>query len=174
MKYLVKFFVVTLLFFVCTHTSAEEKIAFLDLKFVLNNSKAGEGAQNYLQKMFKDSQDKFSKTENELKKEEQDLLAKRKIMKQEDYKKKVDELRKKVITHQSQRRKVLEKISKQRADAKKQLLSELDPILKSYIEENGITIVLNKDNVVMGKNELNITEVIVKKLNKEFPSLKLN
>jgi len=174
MKYLVKFFVVTMLFFVCTNVSADQKIAYLDLKFVLNNSKAGEGAQTYLQKTFKESQDKFSKTENELKKDEKNLLAKRQLMKQEDYKKKVDELRKKVISHQSERRKVLEKIAKQRTDAKKQLLNKLNPILKTYAEENGISLVLNKNNVVMGKNEFDITETIVKKLNKELPSLKLN
>ena len=174
MKYLVKFFVVTMLFFVCTNVSAEQKIAYLDLKFVLNNSKAGEGVQNYLKKTFKESQDKFSKTESELKKDEKELLSKRQIMEQEDYKKKVDELRKKVISHQSQRRKVLEKIAGQRADAKKKLLNKLNPILQTYAEENGISLVLNKNNVVMGKNEFDITETIVKKLNKELPSLKLN
>ena len=88
-------------------------------------------------------------------------------MKHEDYKKKVDELRKKVISHQSERRKVLEKIAKQRTDAKKQLLNKLNPILKTYAEENGISLVLNKNNVVMGKNEFDITETIVKKLNKD-------
>ena len=53
MKYIVKFFVVTFLLLVSTHASAD-KIVYLDMKFVLNNSKAGKGAQDYLQKTFKD------------------------------------------------------------------------------------------------------------------------
>ena len=63
MKYLVKLFVVTLLVFVCTHATAEQKVAFLDMKFILNNSKAGKGAQDYLKKKFKDNQKKFSDQE---------------------------------------------------------------------------------------------------------------
>ena len=52
MKYLVKFIVVTFFLLVCTHTFAEQKIVVLDLKFVLNSSKAGKGAQAFLKKSF--------------------------------------------------------------------------------------------------------------------------
>ena len=48
MKYLVKIFVVTFLSLVCTHTWAEQNIAYLDMKYILNNSKAGKAAQDYL------------------------------------------------------------------------------------------------------------------------------
>ena len=50
MKYLVKFVVVTFLLLVSTHTLAEQKIVVLDMKYVLNNSKAGKGAQDFLKK----------------------------------------------------------------------------------------------------------------------------
>ena len=56
MKYLLKFFVVTLLLLICTYASAEQKVAYLDMKFVLNNSKAGKGVQDFLQKSFKENQ----------------------------------------------------------------------------------------------------------------------
>ena len=59
MKYLVKFFVVTFLLLIYTHASAEQKVAYLDMKFVLNNSKAGKGAQDFLQKSFKENKKKF-------------------------------------------------------------------------------------------------------------------
>ena len=74
MKYLVKFFVVTFLLLTCTHVSAEQKITYLDMKFVLNNSKAGKGAQDFLQKSFKENQKIFFDEENSLKKEENDLF----------------------------------------------------------------------------------------------------
>ena len=52
MKYLVKFFVVTFLLLIYTHVSAEQKVAYLDMKFVLNNSKAGKGAQDFLKEII--------------------------------------------------------------------------------------------------------------------------
>ena len=84
MKYLVKIFVVTLLFLNCTYASAEQKIVYLDVKYVLNLSKAGKGAQDFLAKTFKDNQKKFMDLEKKLKKEENDLLSKKSEMNKED------------------------------------------------------------------------------------------
>ena len=48
------------------------------MTFVLNESKAGKGAQDFLKKTFTDNQKKFIETEKSLKKEESDLLEKKK------------------------------------------------------------------------------------------------
>ena len=85
MKYLVKFFVVTFFLLVCTYTLAEQKIVVLDMTFVLNESKAGKGAQDFLKKSFKDSTQKYSDMEIALKKEEQDLLTKKTVLSKEEY-----------------------------------------------------------------------------------------
>jgi len=173
MKYLVKFFVVTFLLVLCTYVSAEQKVAYLDMKFVLNNSKAGKGAQDFLQKSFKENQKKFIDQENTLKKQENDLLKKKVILSKNEYQGKTDELRKKVIDYQSQRRASLDKITNQRAVARQDLLKKLDPIIISYIEENGISLVIDKKNIIMGNTDLDITNIIIEKLNKELPSLSL-
>ena len=173
MKCLVKFFVVTFLLLICTYASAEQKVAYLDMKFVLNNSKAGKGAQDFLQKSFKENQKKFLDNENALKKEESDLLGQKTILTKEEYQKKSDDLRKKVIDYQSQRRTSLEKITIQRAEARQKLLKKLDPILKTYIKENDISIVIDSKNVLMANTDLDITNIIVEKLNKELPSLNI-
>ena len=173
MKYLVKFFVVTFFFLIYTHASAEQKIAYLDMKFVLNNSKAGKGAQDFLQKSFKENQKKFLDEENALKKKENDLLAQKTILTKKEYQKKSDDLRKKVIDYQSQRRTALEKITSQRAEARQKLLEKLDPIMKIYIKENDISLIIDRKNVLMGNTNLDITNVIVEKLNKELPSLSI-
>ena len=175
MKYSVKFFVVTFLLLVSIHVSAEaeSKIVYLDMKFILNNSKAGKGAQDFLQKSFKENQKKFIDKENKLKEEEADLISKKTILTKEEYQKKTDELRKKVIDYQSQRRLSLEKITNQRTSSRQKLLEKLDPIIATYIKENDISLVIDKKNVLGGKKELDITNIIVEKLNKEFPSLNL-
>ena len=173
MKYLVKFFVVTFFVLICTDTFAEQKIVVLDMKFVLNNSKAGKGAQDYLKKTLAQKQKKFQEMEKSLKKEESDLLAKKTIIEKEEYQKKTDALRKKVIDYQSQRRASLDKIAVQRTEARQKLLEKIDPILNNYIKENGIIMVLDKKNILGGNVELDITNIIIEKLNKELPSLNL-
>ena len=65
MKYFVKLFVVTFFLIISTHTFAfaEQKIVVLDMKKVLNQSKAGKGAQDYLKKSFNNNVKKFTELE---------------------------------------------------------------------------------------------------------------
>ena len=173
MKSLVRFIVVTLLLLICTYASAEKNIAYLDMKFVLNNSKAGKDAQDFLQKSFKTNQKKFLDKENVLKKDESELLGQKTILTKEEYQKKSDDLRKRVIDYQSQRRASLDKITQQRADARAKLLEKLDPILKVYIKENNISLIIDRKNVLVGDSDLDITNIVIEKLNKELPSLNI-
>ena len=80
MKYLVKSFVVTFFLLICTDTFAEQKIVVLDLSYVLNESKAGKGAQEFLKKTFDDDAKKFSNIEKNLKEEEKDLWVDIKVI----------------------------------------------------------------------------------------------
>ena len=173
MKYLVKFFVITFFLIFNTHTFADQKIVVLDMKYVLNNSKAGKGAQDSLKKTFNNNAKKYTDMEKALKKEETDLLAKRTILSKEEYTKKSDALRKKVIDYQSERRASLDRIATQRAKARETLMKKIEPIVDSYIKENDISIVIDKKNMIGGLSEYDITNIIVKKLDKELPSLKL-
>ena len=173
MKYLVKFVVVTLFVLVCTYAQAEQKIVYIDMKYVLNNSKAGKGAQDYLKKTLQQNQKEFVNTEKELKKEESDLLEKKNILTKEEYAKKTDILRKKVIDYQASRRATIDKLARQRSEAKQNLIEQINPILESYSKENNITLIFDGKFLVMGNTDLDITNIVIEKLNKALPSLNL-
>jgi len=172
-KHFVKFFVVTLFLIFCTPVTAEQKIVVLDLKYVLNNSKAGKGAQDFLKKSFKDSTQKYSDMEKALKKEEQDLLTKKTVLSKDEYIKKSDALRKKVIDYQSQRRASVDKIATLRAESRQKLIDAIEPILETYIKENNISLVIDKKNSLGGNPETDITKIITEKLDKILPVLDL-
>ena len=173
MKYIVKFFVVTFFLLICTHTFAEQKIVVLDLTYVLNESTAGKGAQEFLTKTFNDNVKKFSGMEKALKEDEKDLLAKKNILSKEEYGKKMSSLRKENIDYQTQRRAAIDKITTQRAVARETLLKKLKPILELYIKENNISLIVDKKYILGGAPGYDITKVIVEKLNKDLPSLNL-
>ena len=173
MKYFVKIIVVTISLFISTSAFAEQKIVVLDLKYVLNNSKAGKGAQEFLKKSFNENAKKFSSIENSLKDEEKDLITKKTVLSKEDYLKKSTILREKVMKYQTDRRSSLDKIAKQRSDSKDILLKALKPLIDEYINANQISIVLDKKEMIGGLNEFDITKEIVKNLNKKLPSLNL-
>jgi len=173
MKYFVKLFVVTSFLIISTYAYAEQKIVVLDLKYVLNSSKAGITAQEYLKKQHNNNIKEFTELEKKLKEDETKLLEAKKGLSKEDYKKSSDELRKKVITYQTKRRSSLETLGKKRAELKTKLMDKLKPIVDAYIEENQISIVIDKKFMLGGLTEFDITNLITDKLNKELPSISL-
>ena len=173
MKYLVKFFVVTFFLLICTHSFAEQKIVVLDLTYVLNESKAGKGAQEFLKKTFDSDAKKFSSIEKALKEEEKDLLTKKNILTKEEYGKKMNSLRKKNMDYQTEKRSSIDKITILRAKARETLLKNLKPIIENYINENSVSLVVDKKYILGGGAQSDITKFIVEKLNKDLPSLNL-
>ena len=173
MKNFIKYFLVAYLSLFCTNLFAEDKIVILDLKYVLNQSKAGKGAQDFLKKSYEKQIKKFQDIEKALKKDEEDLLAKKTVLSKDEYVKKSDELRKKVIDYRSQRRSAIDKITTQRAESRSILLKSIDPILLEYMKENNISVVIKKVNTLGVDPKNDITKIIVEKLNKVIPSLDL-
>ena len=161
MNRLIKYFLITFLLILPSKLPAQEKIAILDLKYVLNQSKAGKGAQDFLKKSYNQNIKKFKDMETSLKKEEADLLSKKTVLSKEDYTKKSDTLRKKVIDYKSQRRTAMDKITTQRLESRDTLLKSITPILETYIKENNISVVMNKVHTLGGNPGNDITKIIV-------------
>ena len=58
--------------------------------------------------------------------------------------------------------------------SKENLLKQIDPILNTYIKDNSISIIIDKNYTVGGTGNHDITKNIIELLNKELPSLNLN
>ena len=101
------------------------------------------------------------------------MLSSKNTLSKEEYAKKTDTLRKKVIDYQSSRRASVDKLTRQRAEARQNLLKQINPILTSYSKENNITVIFDKKFLVMGDTDLDITNIVIEKLDKALPSLNL-
>ncbi len=147
---------------------------FLDFKYVLNNSAAGKKAQTFLKSKLDKGIKSIQEKEKNLLSEEKKLIEQKKILSPEDYKTKVNELRTKVSSLQKERNSLLNSVAKQRAKAKNELLKTLNPIIKEYMKENNIRMVLHKKSLLLADENLEITDQIIKRLDKKLKSIKLN
>ena len=106
--------------------------------------------------------------------EEKKLIQQKKVISQEEYVKKVNNLRKKVSSLQVERNSLLEKISKDRNKARNELLKNLNPIIENYMQEKKIRLVVDKKNIILADEKLDITNEIMQALNAKLKSIKLN
>tara|TARA_B100001248_G_scaffold259329_1_gene245181 strand:- start:678 stop:1202 length:525 start_codon:yes stop_codon:yes gene_type:complete len=147
---------------------------FLDFKYILNQSDAGKKAQTFLQNKLQKGIKNLQVKEKKILEEEKKLIQQKKIISPEAYKDKVTELRKKVSSLQKERNTLLESVAKQRAKAKNELLKNLNPIIKDYMNEKNIRMVVDKKSLLLADEKLNITNDIIGLLNKKLKSIKLN
>ena len=147
---------------------------FIDFSKVLNNSKAGSEAQKKLKNKFEIESKKFLNEENNLKKQESELISQKKVLSNEEYKKKLDELREKVSKLQIDKQQSLTNIAKSRDLMRQELLKNVNPILKAYMEENKIRLIVDKQSVILGDTTLEITDKIIEILNQKLDSIKIH
>jgi outer membrane protein len=147
---------------------------FIDFTKVLNESKAGSEAQKKLKDKFESESKKFKLEEEKIRKEESDLISQKKVLSNEDYQKKINDLRSKVASIQKSQQESLNSIAVSRNNARQKLLMSVNPIIKKYMEENKIRIVLDKQSIILGDTTLEITDKIIDILNKEVTSIKID
>ena len=95
MKNIKKLIFVTIFLTYSLHSFADNTY-FIDFTKVLNNSKSGSQAQKKLKDKFASESKKFKKLEQDIRKDESEIISQKKILSAEDYKKKVEPLRKRV------------------------------------------------------------------------------
>ena len=83
-------------------------------------------------------------------------------------------MRSQVSSLQKERNNLLETTSRQRNQARNELLKNLNPIIKSYMQEKKIRMVIDKKSLLLADDNLNITKEIMDRLNKQLKSIKLN
>tara|TARA_X000000368_G_C22743326_1_gene584872 strand:- start:185 stop:703 length:519 start_codon:yes stop_codon:yes gene_type:complete len=151
-----------------------DQVIIVDIDYLLNNSKAGKNIQEQLKKIT-DARIKEIKSKDKLfKDKETKLIAQKKILSEQEFAKKVNDLKNEVIKFNSLRKKEMEQSNKKRNDALSKLLKEINQLLIEYSERTKPSIMLDKKNVIISKNENDITKEILDLLDKKITKIKIN
>ena len=167
------------LFFLCfflfsLNSYSLDQVVIVDIDYLLNNSKAGKNIQEQLKKI-NDARIKEIKSKDKLfKDKEAKLIAQKKILSEQEFAKKVSDLKKEVINSNSLRKKEMEQSNKKRNDALSKLLKEINQLLIEYSERTKISMMLDKKNVIISRNENDITKEILNLLDKKITKIKIN
>ena len=174
MKFYKKITFIWIVFLVFQANLSADIPHYLDFKYILNQSDAGKKAQTYLKDKLNNGVKALKKKEKAIQEEETKIIQQKKVISAEEYKKKVTDLRNKVDSLQKERNSLLAKVSEQRTKARTELLRNLNPIIKEYMQAKNIRMVLDKKSMLLADESLDITQDIVKLLNSKLKSIKLN
>ena len=170
-KKFLKSLILLLSLFYTTFVYSSEKIFYIDLDYIMNNSLAGKSIIDNLDNINKKNFDEFRKSEDELKKEEVKIISQKNILNKDEYELKINSFKKKVVAYNQKNKIKINNIKKNKEKAQRFLTNSLTPILTSYAEENSISYILPKQNIIIGKGELDITKIILKKLDSKVKNV---
>ena len=164
-----------LLFFIISLPSySSEKIVYLDVEKIMQESIAGKNIIAKIKKKRETSISKLKIKEKEIVEKEKKLISQKNVLSEEEFKKKIQDLRLDISKYQKERNNASNDITKTRIKASTNLIKKLTPILESYSKENSIRIIIQKKHIVMGSKEDDITKEILNLVNQKIKSIKVD
>ena len=173
MKKIVIVLTVIINFFIVDNLQAEIKISYLDLDKVVSTSLAGKSINDQFITLQKNNQKKFKTIEDKLFEKEKSIISQKNVLEKSEYEKKVLSFKQEVQDHNVKKSNLIKELNTKRLKATTRLLDNLNPILSDYSNEQSISLVIQKKNIIIGKTELDITEEILKLLNKKVKKINI-
>ena len=168
MKKLLK--IIFIIFFISI-SKVYSEIYFINLDKIVNQSEAGKLINKNISEKNKKNDLEFKKKRDELKKQEEELINQKNILSQEDFTKKLNTLKKDVNNFNLKNKERLENQRKNLVVYKSKLLKSIEPILIEYMKENNISYILQKKNILIGREDLDKTTEIINIVNQRIDKI---
>tara|TARA_E500000331_G_C17155972_1_gene669556 strand:+ start:426 stop:929 length:504 start_codon:yes stop_codon:yes gene_type:complete len=165
MKIFYFFFSIILFFFNVSFSIANDKIAFIDLNYILSESKEGKKILAKLEIDNKKNLEFFQSEEEKLKKENQNIEKLKNILSKEEFNNKINIFKNKVNTYNLKKQETIKLFQETKNSELNIFFAELNEIMNNFMQENSIQIILDKKNIVMANNKNDISKDILKLIN---------
>ncbi len=162
------------IFFSKISLSHEKTIVYIDLNKIMNNSIAGKSITSQLENNHKKNISKFKNIEEELKKEEAKIISQKNVITKEEFEKKIIDLRDKANKFRKERNDNINNLNNQRLEATSKMITLVRPILSEFSDQNSISLIIDKKNIIIGKTLLDITDDILKIIDEKIGKIQLD
>ena len=162
------------IFFSKNSLSHEKSVVYIDLNKIMRSSNAGKSITSQLENNHKKNISKFKKIEEELKKEESEIISQKNVLTNEEFEKKIIDLRNKANEFRKERNNNINNLNNQRLEATQKMITLVKPILSDYSEKNSISLIIEKKNIIIGKTLLDITDDILKIVDEKIGKIELD
>ena len=166
--------IISLLFIFTFEKTNAEQIVYINMEKIMKASKAGKQIINQIAKSNEKNINKFKNIEDDLIKQEQDLISKKNVLSENEFKSKLENLKKEISEYRAKRQNVIQESTKKRVQASAEFSQKIKPILGDYAAKNNIAIIVQKKNIIMGKKELDITDDILKIVDEKIKKIKFD
>jgi outer membrane protein len=174
MKLINKIFFLILIILLSTNSlKAEDKVAFLDIDFILTNTIAGKFLLENLKKQEEIKINKFKIDDEKFKNNEKKILAKKNLVSVEEIKKEMNELQIEFQKYNNDKKKEIDSLKKKRNTNIINFINSINPIIEKYMADNSIYMLMDKKNVFIANKDYDITNNLIELINNQIKTIEI-
>ena len=163
-----KYFIFVLIILLPSYSFAENKIVFIDIDFLMKNSNIGKLSLKKLENLNTKNVKILKDNEQILKDKENILLQKKNIITKEEFEKEINNLRLQINDFKVKKDNMVKDFNNLKVEELNNVLAKFNIKIQDYMSQNSIDIVLNKNNIFIGKVSSDITKSVLVEINNEF------
>ena len=156
------FFILLFFFLSISFSNSSERIAFIDVDYILNNSNLGRSILKELENINNKNFDILTKKEQIIKKKKDNINKTKNISSKEQIEKDIINFNQEVEKFRLEKNKLLKDFKLLKEAKLDNFLKKINPLIQEYMKKNSIDIVLEKKQIFIGSSSLEITNDIIK------------
>ena len=168
MKIIVKIVLIFFLFNQQINAHCEEKIAYINLEDVIQNTVYGKKILKKLNIENEKNKSNLKIFENELQSIESAIKKKQNIITQEEYDSEINKLKIKIKNYNNEKNQLVNKFKQLKSEELNIFFNDINPHIEQFMRNNSISILLDSKKIFIGKSESDITSEIIDLINIKF------
>jgi Skp family chaperone for outer membrane proteins len=169
----INFITILIFSFSINFASAENKVSYIDIDYILSNTLAGKSLLISFKKEEELKISKFKLNDENFTKEEKKILAKKNLIPSEDFKKEMKSLQVKFQKYKQNKFNEIEELKKKRNKNILIFLNQINPIIEKFMTDNSIYMIIDKKNVFIANKEYDITNNLIELIDNQIKSIKI-
>ena len=168
MKYIkifISIFIVSFFYNIPVHSS--DRIAFVDIDYLIKNSTLGKETLNNIEKFNVKNIEKLKEREKILKDLDNEIKKKQNVISENEFNKEVNLLKNKITEFKNEKNKMVNEFNEFKDDEIDSLFKKINPIIQNYMNQNSIEILLDRKNIFIGSINSDLTEILINEINKD-------
>tara|TARA_X000000368_G_scaffold248209_1_gene196042 strand:- start:293 stop:760 length:468 start_codon:yes stop_codon:yes gene_type:complete len=147
---------------------SNETVAYIDIDFIIKNSNIGKITLETIKNRNNKNIDLLKKKEQILKDLESEISSKKNIISKEAFEKEAIIFSEKVNKFKGEQQKMIKDFNEYKKKEIDAIFQKISPIINAYMKKKSIKILFDSKNILMARNDLNLTNDILNEINKEI------
>lgn len=150
------------------------KLAVIDINEIRRSADVAKDIRTQIGKFRNAFQNEIQKEEEALRSADQELGRQRAILTPEAFAEERRKFERRVVDYQNMGQTLKQQLANAQSNAMGEVQKVLNEIIGELAKTNNLTLIINRNQTILVHPALNITEIVLKKLNERLPKVKVS